>query len=70
MEVREKIEEVKEIKYLRYTFQRNNSIERHVKETVKKAAVAMRQTWGIGKRIFEGNFRRRMMFDSPVKSIR
>ena len=47
-----KIEEVKEFKYLGYTMQRNGGQEAHIKERVKRAAVVMRQVWGIGKRRF------------------
>ena len=66
----ERIEEVKQFKYLGYTFQRNNGPDIHIKERCKKAVIAMRQAWGIGKRLFQDQFVRRiMLFDCLVKSI-
>lgn len=46
-----KLEEVKKFKYLGYTIQRNGGQEEHVKERGKRAAIVMREVWGIGKRI-------------------
>lgn len=64
----EKIEEVKDFKYLRFHFQKNGSTETHMRETVKKAMIAMTQVWGIRK--FKNNFERRiMLFSSLVGSI-
>lgn len=66
----EDIEEVKSFKYLGYNFQKNGGTETHVRETVKKAMMAMRQTWGIGERKFKNNFERRIkIFECLVKSI-
>ena len=66
----EKIEEVKEIKYLGYTMQKNGGAERHIEERMRKATIAMKQTWGIGERLFKEDYERRMrMFDSLVGSI-
>ncbi|KMQ82463.1 rna-directed dna polymerase from mobile element jockey-like protein, partial [Lasius niger] len=42
-----RIEEVKEFKYLRYTFKVNGSQELHIKERRRKAAIVMREAWGI-----------------------
>lgn len=65
-----KIEEVKEFKYLGFTFKKSNTDEAHVKDIVRKAAAAMAQVWGIGERKFGGDFdRRMMMFNVMVKSI-
>lgn len=66
----EKIEEVKDFKYLGY-FQKNRETKKHIRETFKKALIAMKQTWGIRQRRFKNNFERRMkkMFNSLVKSI-
>ena len=66
----EKIEQVKEFTYLGYTFQKNNGPEKHIRERCKKGIMVMRQVWGIGKRMFENDFVRRMMlFDYLVKSV-
>lgn len=43
----ETIEEVKEFKYLSFHFQKNGTYEAHIRETVKKARIAMAQVWGI-----------------------
>lgn len=40
----EKIEEVKNFKYLGYHFQKNGRSETHIRETVKKTMSAMKQT--------------------------
>lgn len=64
----EKIEEVKDFKYLGYHFQKNGGSETHIRETVKKATSAMKQTWGNGERRFKNNYTRRMkIFKSLVK---
>ena len=66
----EEIEEVKEIKYLGYTLQKNGGTEKYIKERIKKATVAMKKTWSIGEKIFKDNFERRMkIFNSLVGSI-
>jgi len=44
------------IKYLGYTFKRNNSDEAHIREVNKKAAGVMAQIWGIGERKFGGDW--------------
>lgn len=41
----EKVEEVKEISYLRYIIQKNEGAEKHVTERVKRATITMKQTW-------------------------
>lgn len=65
-----KIEEVKEFKYLGFTFKKSNTDEAHVKDIIRKAAAAIAQVWGIDERKFGGNFdRRMMMFNVMVKSI-
>lgn len=64
----EKIEEVKDFKYLGYHFQENRGSETHIRERVKKAMSTMKQTWGIGERRFKNNYTRRMkIFKSLVK---
>lgn len=66
----EKIEEVKEIRYLGYILQRNNRNEQHVKERVKKANVIMKWVWGFGERKFKGDWKWRCkLFDTLVKSV-
>lgn len=54
------IEEVKEFKYLGYVLQRNGGQEAHIKDRVKRAAAAMGQIWGIGKRRFGREWGKRL----------
>ena len=64
------IEEVKEMTYLGYIFQNNGGTERHVKERVRRAMLAMKNTWSIGERLWNGDFGwRAKMFDALVASI-
>lgn len=64
------IEEVKDFKYLGFHFQKNGGTEVHMKETVKKTMIAIKQTWGIGQRRLKNNFERRMKtYNSLVRSI-
>jgi len=66
----ESIDEVREFKYLGFTFMKNNKDDAHIKEVKKRAAAAMAQIWGIGERKFGGDVDRRiMMFNILVKSI-
>jgi len=66
----EKVEEVKEFNYLGYTLQRNGGQEAHVKERVRKAAAVMGQVWGIGKRRFGKDWKRRIwLFDKLVWTV-
>ncbi|XP_024883228.1 uncharacterized protein LOC112461981 [Temnothorax curvispinosus] len=66
----EEIEEVKEFCYLGYTFQKNGEQDAHINERVRKATIAMRQVWGIGKRLFGGDWIRRIkLYDALVASI-
>ncbi|KMQ89609.1 rna-directed dna polymerase from mobile element jockey-like protein, partial [Lasius niger] len=66
----DKIEEVKEIKYLGYILQKNGGPEKQIRESYRKAMVAMKNTWSIGERIFNKDFRRRMkMFKALVNSV-
>lgn len=58
------MKEVKEFRYLSYTLQRNGGQEAHIKERIKRAAVIMREVWGIGKRKFGKDLCRRLwLFD-------
>jgi hypothetical protein len=67
---KDKIEEVKEFKYLGYVLNERNTAAAHVRELVKKANKIIGAVWGIGERKFGHDFRRRiMMFDSLVKSV-
>jgi len=64
------IGEVKEFKYLGYTFQRNGGQEAHIKERVRRAAAVMGQAWGIGKRRFRNDWGRRIwLFDRLVWTV-
>jgi hypothetical protein len=67
---KDKIEEVKEFKYLGYVMNERNTAAARVRELVKKANKIIGAVWGIGERKFGHDFRRRiMMFDSLVKSV-
>lgn len=66
----EKLEEVRELRYLGYILQKNGRAEKQIKERMRKATIAMKRTWSIGERIFRDNFSRRMKaFDSLVGSV-
>ena len=66
----EKLEKVKEMKYLGYIVEKNGKAEKHIKERIRKAAVAMKRMWHIGERLFKENFGRRIkMFVAIVESI-
>lgn len=60
----EKLEEVKEIRYLGYILQKNNGAEKHHGKKKKEAVIAMKKTWSIEERIFKEDYERRMkMFE-------
>lgn len=66
----EKIKEVKEFKYLGFTFQKNGEMKAHLKDRVKKEAAVMGQVWVIGKRKFGKEWGKRMwLFDVLVWSV-
>lgn len=66
---KEDVEEVKGIKYLGYTMQKNGA-EEHIKERIRKTMIAMKMSWSIGERIFKDDYRRRMkMFEALVGSV-
>ena len=54
----EKLEEVKEMKYLGYIVEKNGKAEKHIQERIRKAAVAMKRTWHIGERLFKEDIER------------
>jgi hypothetical protein len=56
-----KTERVNEFKYLGYTFSESATHKAHTREIVKKANKVMGCVWGIRKRKWRGDFRRRMM---------
>lgn len=51
---------MREFKYLEYTLNENEGQEAHVRERRKKAAIVMREIWGIEKRIWGKNWKRRV----------
>jgi len=53
-----KLEEVKEYNYLGYTVQRNGRQDKYIKERV--AVSVMGLVWGIGKRRFGKDWKRRI----------
>ena len=64
------IEEVKNFKYLGFTFNREGSHKDHIKELERKGSLAVRKVWGLGERKFKGDFRKRkMIFNYLVKSV-
>jgi len=49
---------------------KNGGAEKHIRERIRRTAIAMKRTWSIGERIFKEDYRRRtMMFDSLVGSV-
>ncbi|XP_039312991.1 uncharacterized protein LOC120359478 [Solenopsis invicta] len=65
-----RIEEVKEYKYLGYMFQRNGGQEAQIRDRVAKAAAVKGQVWGIGKRRFGRDWKRRVwLFDTLVWTV-
>jgi hypothetical protein len=65
-----KIERVSEFKYLGYTFNERATVRAQVREVVRKANKAVGCVWGIGERMWGGEFgRRMMMFESMVESV-
>jgi len=65
-----KLEEVKEYKYLGYTVQRNGRQDSHIRERVAKAMAVMGGVWGIGKRRFGKDWKRRIwLFDKLVWTV-
>ena len=65
----QRVESVNEFKYLGYVFNERNNEKAHVRELARKANKTICQVWGIGQRIFDSDFKKRvMMFDSLVKS--
>ena len=66
----EKIEEVKEFIYLGFLLRKNGDVKGHVRERVKRATIIMKKVWGIGKKIFKDDFKRRMrLYDTLVASV-
>jgi len=66
----EVIEEIKEIKYLGYVFQKNGGQEASIKDRIKKAATVMGQVWRIGKRRFRRDIGKRLwLFDRLVWTV-
>ncbi|KAH0812552.1 hypothetical protein GEV33_010238 [Tenebrio molitor] len=65
-----KIERVSEFKYLGYTFNERATVKAQVREVVRKANKVVGCVWGIGERMWGGEFgRRMMMFESMVESV-
>jgi len=65
----EKVEEVREIRYLGFILQKNGGVD-NVTERIRRATIAMKQTWSIGERLFKENFERRMkMFQALAGSV-
>lgn len=65
----EKLEEVKEIRYLGYILQKNDGAEKHIMERRrKKAVIAMKKTWSIEERIFKKDYERRMKMFEILKA--
>lgn len=66
----EKVEVVKEIKYLVYTMQKNRGAENYILERIRRATIDMKMTWSIGERLFKDDYKRKMkMFKALVDSM-
>lgn len=68
----QKMQEIKEIKYLGFILQKNGAMQKHIKERIKRAMMAMKKTWSIGERetLFKKDFRRRIkMFERLTGSV-
>lgn len=64
------MKEIKKVSYLGYKLKSNEGQKAHVRERVKKVMEVMSQVWGIGKRRFRRNWKRRMeLFDWLVGSV-
>lgn len=62
-----KIEEVREFEYLGYKIKENGGQEAQVKERKRKAAMVMKEVWGIGKKIWSKDWGRRIwLYDTLV----
>lgn len=67
---KKEIKEVKEYKYLGYSFSRNGEDKEHIKELRRKRKLAANKIWGLGEKICRDDFgRRRMLFNYLVKSV-
>ena len=67
---RKNIEVVKEYKYLGVWLQKNGRLERQMQESIRKTGVTMREVWGIGKRRFGRDWKRRLwLFDTLVWTV-
>jgi len=56
-----------EKKYLSCILQRNGEQEAHIRDRVARAAVILGQVWGIGKRKFGRDWRRKIwLFDTLI----
>lgn len=68
---KEMLVEVKNFKYLGYMLQKNGKEEKHMQERKRKATIAMKNVWNIGKRIFKDNFdRSNKLYRAIVESIK
>jgi hypothetical protein len=65
-----KIERVSEFKYLGYTFNERATVRAQVREVVRKANKVVGCVWGIGERMWGGEFGRRMMMGGGGEGAR
>lgn len=66
-----KLEDVRKFKYLGYVIQRNGGQGEQIRDRRKKAAIVMREVWGIGKRVWGKDWKRRIwLFDKLVWTIK
>ncbi|EZA54946.1 hypothetical protein X777_05470 [Ooceraea biroi] len=64
------LEEVREYKYLGYIRKGNGEQDAQVKDRVKKGAAILGKVWSLGKRMFGGDWGRRIrLFDRLVWSV-
>ena len=58
------------MRYLGYIMQKDGGSSKHIEERIRRAKVAMKQTWSIGEKLFKENFERRLkMFKALIGSI-
>ena len=64
------LEEVRQFKYLGFTFNSEGNYKDHIKELQRKGIIAAKKTWGLGENRCTNDFKRRkMLFDYLVKSV-
>lgn len=58
---KERIEEIKQFKYLGFKFNSEGDYTSHIEELVRKGRMAARKVWGLGERLCKKDYMRRWM---------